>query len=145
MHFKTAVNALSLTKTHSHHNSEEPHVPKPVEPYRIATVSTEEEFDQLLDDHHHRRVIVFVFTASTPNNEPDEVIEEWCHHYERLNDVRFVRVDLDSVPPLEERLQPKVKPCWFTFHKGAPTGWSSGGLKRFVTMHTERKGSTSSG
>ena len=58
--------------------------------------------------------------------------------------MRFVRVDLDARPPLEERLQPKVKPCWFTFYKGAETGWSSGGLKRFVAMHTDRKSSTSS-
>ena len=140
MHLKTAVNALSLTRTHSHHDEKES--PKPVEPYRIVTASTEEEFDQILGDHHHRRVIVFCLTA--PHNELDEVVERWCHHYERLNDVRFVRVDLDARPPLEERLQPKVKPCWFTFYKGAETGWSSGGLKRFVAMHTDRKSSTSS-
>lgn len=56
--------------------------------------------------------------------------------------MHFVKVFTDKSEELEERLHPKVKPCWFTFHKGSETGWASGGLKRFVKVHSERKGST---
>jgi hypothetical protein len=136
MHLKTVANALTLTKTHSHH-AEEP--PKALEAHKIVTIRTIEEFEQILEDHHHRRVVVFCVTTNYKDSDVSE--EGWYHHYERLNDVHFVRVDLDVSPPLEERLQPKVKPCWVTFHKGEVTGWSSGGMKRFVQLHSERKGS----
>jgi len=134
MHLKTVANSLALTKTNSHHDSEPP---KALEPHKIATITTIEEFEQILDDHHHRRVVVFCMT--TNYKDPDVSEEGWYHHYERLNDVHFVRVDLDVSLPLEERLQPRVKPCWVTFHKGEETGWSSGGMKRFVQLHSDRK------
>ena len=85
MHLRTAVNAFSFTRASSHHDEKE--ISKPVQPYKTATVSTEEEFDQILNDHHHRRVIVFCL--ATPHNEFDEVMERWCHHYERLNGCTF--------------------------------------------------------
>jgi hypothetical protein len=40
---------------------------------------------------------------------------------------------------MEEELQPKAKQCWFSFHKELQTGWSSGGIKRFIQTHSERK------
>ena len=136
MHLKSVASALTLTKTHSHHDTE---APKPLEPHKIVTIQTVEEFDQILDDHHHRRVVVFCVT--TNYKDPDVSEEGWFHHYERLNDVHFVRVDLDVSDTLEDRLQPKVRPCWVTFHKGEETGWSSGGMKRFLQLHSERKDS----
>lgn len=55
--------------------------------------------------------------------------------------MHFVRVDLDVCGDLQERLKPKSKPCWFSFHKGIETWWSSGGMKRFMQMHSQRNGS----
>ena len=134
MHFATVARSLALTKTHSHHDS----TPlKPEEPFKIVKVGTIDEFDQVLDDHHHRHVVVFCVT--TTHKDLDEAEVAWCQHYERLNDMHFIRVDLDVSEELGERLQPRVRPCWVTFHKGLPTGWSSGGMKRFVQVHKERK------
>ncbi len=136
MHLKAVADVLTLTKTHSHHAAEVEPLKAP-EPHRIVTIATVDEFEQILDDHHHRHVVVFCVTTSY--KDPDVGEEGWYHHYGRLNDVHFVRVDLDVSPSLEERLQPRVKPCWVTFHKGTETGWSSGGMKRFVQLHSERK------
>ncbi len=138
MHLKSVATALTLTKTDSHHDNSTSS-PKVHEPHKITTITTVEEFDQILSDHHHHRVVVFCVTSNYKDLEVSE--EGWFHHYERLNDVHFVRVDLDVSGALEERLQPKVRPCWVTFHKGEQTGWSSGGMKRFLQLHSERKGS----
>lgn len=135
MHLKNVANSLSLSKSHSHHDEEQ--APKPLEPRKITTIKTVEEFEKILSDHHHRRVVIFC--VSTSYKDPEESEQDWYYHYARLNDVHFVRVDLDVSPTLEERLQPRVKPCWVTFHKGKETGWSSGGMKRFVQVHSERK------
>ncbi|KAE9362845.1 hypothetical protein N431DRAFT_391394 [Stipitochalara longipes BDJ] len=135
MHLKSVATALTLIKTHSHHDTEPPKV---YEPHKIITIKTVEELDQILDDHHHRRVVVFCVT--TNYKDPDVSEEGWFHHYGMLNDVHFVRVNLDVSCTLEDRLQPKVRPCWVTFHKGEETGWSSGGMKRFLQLHSERKG-----
>ncbi|CZR53579.1 uncharacterized protein PAC_03459 [Phialocephala subalpina] len=141
MHFATVAKGLTLTKSHSHTHDDPPPAaqPKPLEPHKIHKLTTLEEFEQTLIDHHHRRIIVFCVTTTYKDPDVDE--EGWYHHYERLNDVHFVRVDLDVSEELEERLKPKVKPCWFSFHKGMETGWSSGGMKRFMQVHSERKGS----
>ncbi|PMD38644.1 hypothetical protein L207DRAFT_634675 [Hyaloscypha variabilis F] len=138
MHLKSVATALTLTKTDSHHDTSTSS-PKAHEPHKITTITTVEEFDQILSDHHHHRVVVFCVTSNY--KDPDVSEEGWFHHYERLNDVHFVRVDLDVSRALEDRLQPKVRPCWVTFHKGEQTGWSSGGMKRFLQLHSERKGS----
>jgi hypothetical protein len=37
------------------------------------------------------------------------------------------------------REKAEVKPCWITFHKGEVTGWSEGGIKRFVGLHEKKK------
>lgn len=157
MHFSSIAKVASLTHTHSHEAGE--HVPPPCDskvPHKIVTITTLEEFDQVLEDHHHRRVVVFCVTTDYEDPGVGSYASEshgcceltlstdqegWYHHYEKLNDTHFVRVEVDNSPPLEERLQPKTKPCWFTFHKGTETGWSSGGMKRFVQVHSERKGS----
>jgi hypothetical protein len=136
MHLKTVVNSLTLPKTHSHHSSVSEGAGA-LEPYKIATITTVDELEKILDDNYHLHVVVFCVTSSY--KDPDVSEEGWYHHYERLNDVHFVRVDLDVSEALEERLQPKAKPCWVTFHKGEVTGWSSGGMKRFVQLHSERK------
>ncbi|KUJ08952.1 uncharacterized protein LY89DRAFT_690522 [Mollisia scopiformis] len=145
MHFATVAKGLVLTKSHSHTHSDStpadstpPSAPEPV-PHKINKITTLPEFEQILTDHHHRRVIIFCVT--TTYRDPDVDEEGWYHHYEKLNDVHFVRVDLDESEELEERLKPRVRPCWFSFHKGQETGWSSGGMKRFLQMHSERKGS----
>ena len=111
--------------------------PKPLEAHKIVEISTVDEFEQILEDHYERRVVVFCVTSG--HKDPDVDEEGWYYHYERLNGVHFVKVDLDESPEMEERLNPKVKPCWVTFHKGRESGWSSGGMKRFVQVHSERR------
>lgn len=55
--------------------------------------------------------------------------------------MHFVKVEIDKSAELEEYLQPKVKPSWVTFHKGHQTGWASGGMKRFLQLHSEKRNS----
>jgi len=57
--------------------------------------------------------------------------------------MHFVRVNLDESEELEQRLKPRVKPSWVTFHRGNQTGCASGGMKKFVLAHSERRHSTS--
>ncbi|PMD17764.1 hypothetical protein NA56DRAFT_707508 [Hyaloscypha hepaticicola] len=87
MHLKAVADVLTLTKTHSHHAAEVEPLKAP-EPHRIVTITTVDEFEQILDDHHHRHVVVFCVTTSY--KDPDVSEEGWYHHYGRLNDVHFV-------------------------------------------------------
>jgi hypothetical protein len=111
-----------------------------LEPHKIHTINTVDELDQLLEDHHHRFVVVFCLTSH--HKDPDVDEEGWYHHYERLNNMHFVRVNVDESEELEERLAPRVKPSWITFHRGHPTGSASGGMKKFIQAHSERRNSS---
>lgn len=64
MHFSSIAKVASLTHTHSHEAGE--NAPPPSDskvPHKIVTITTVEEFDQVLKDHHHRRVVVFCVTT----------------------------------------------------------------------------------
>ena len=108
-----------------------------LEPHKINLVTTVDELDQVLEDNHHRFVVVFCVNSS--HKDPDVDDEGWFHHYERLNNMHFVRVNIDENEELEDRLAPRTKPSWITFHRGHATGSASGGMKRFVQAHSERK------
>jgi hypothetical protein len=131
-----------LSPTASHSSSSY----KTVEPYRIQAIMTLSELEQILEDHHHNHVVVFCLpsTHKEPSTHKDDEFDEeaWYGHYERLNNMHFVKVEIDKSEELEERLRPRTKPCWITFHKGSETGGSSGGLKRFVQVHSERRNSS---
>jgi hypothetical protein len=107
-----------------------------LEPHKIHTITTVDELDEILEDHHHRFVVVFCLTSQ--HKDPDVDEEGWYHHYERLNNMHFVRVNIDESEDLEERLQPRVKPSWVTFHRGHPTGSASGGMKKFIQAHSHK-------
>jgi hypothetical protein len=136
----STTSPLSPTTSHSSTSG------KAIEPHKIETISTLSELEQIFEDHHHKHVVIFCLPAThkePPAHKEGEFDEEaWYSHYERLNNAHFVKVEIDKSKELEERLQPRTKPGWITFHKGSETGGSSGGMKRFVQVHTERKNST---
>jgi hypothetical protein len=138
-HHKDKDTTGTLTPTSSH-TSEVGSVLTPTAsaqiPHKIHLISTSKELDEVLQDHHHRFVVVFCVTSH--HKDPDVNQEGWYHHYEHLNNMHFVRVNLDESPELQERLHPRVKPSWITFHRGHPTGSSSGGIKKFIDTHSTK-------
>jgi hypothetical protein len=105
----------------------------------LATILTLSDFEEALTDHHHRRLVIFCLTQ-TCDREPSPKEKLWFQQYGRLNNIHFVCAHLEKAEEaLEDRLQLKVKPCWVTFHKGEVTGWSEGGIKRFVGLHEKKK------
>jgi hypothetical protein len=113
-------------------------------PHKIHHITTLSSLEAVLEEHYHQHVVIFCVLST--HKDPDVDEEGWYHHYERLNNVHFVRIDLetdtedDGVEELEERLGMKGrgKPCWVTFHKGCLTGWASGGMKKFMRVHGGR-------
>ena len=119
---------------------------KVVEPFKIESIATVPELEQILEDHHHKDVVVFCLPSShkEPSAHKDGEFDEdaWYGHYERLKNVHFVKAEIDKSEELEERLHPRTRPCWITFHKGGETGGGSGGLKRFAQVHSGRSNSS---
>jgi hypothetical protein len=129
-HIKTSTTPLTPPSTPS------------LTPHKIHHITTLSSLEAVLEEHYNRHVVIFCVLST--HKDPDVDEEGWYHHYERLNNVHFVRIDLETDTEdggeLEERLGMKGrgKPCWVTFHKGCSTGWASGGMKKFMRVHGGR-------
>ena len=131
-HTKTSTTALTPPST-------------PSLPHKIHHITTLSSLEAVLEEHYNQHVVIFCVLST--HKDPDVDEEGWYHHYERLNNVHFVRIDLETdaeeggeLEELEERLGMKErgKPCWVTFHKGCSSGWASGGMKKFMRVHGGR-------